>query len=195
MTRHYGIVLHRFFPQKNKIALLDNVLGRIDGIIRYDTTMLGALISYEVEHKNTAYFVQRICTEDAPLALARTDILFVHHVLELCYHFIPIGSCVDGIFELLQVLYMPYASDFSTQSKKIFLFKLLATLGIHASVQVYAVDLFDRLILMSIDTIGYEQLDLESEKKLDTWLLYCMSEYANIDALKTMQFLIKSRVA
>lgn len=193
--RHYGIILHRFFPKKNKIAVLDSVLGRIDGIVRHDGTMLGALMSYEIEHKSSAYFLQNLQIEDLPLALARMDILFVHHLLELCYYFMPVGSCVVGIFELLQVLYMPQVKDFSTQSKKIILFKLLATLGVHASVHVQDTDLFDQLMHMSIDTIGCAALDLKNEKKLDMWLLYCMVEYADIDALKTIQFLVKSRVA
>lgn len=190
--RHYGIVLHRFFPKKYTIALLDSQLGRIDAVVRYDTAMLGALISYEIEYKRTTYFIQAVRIEDAPLALAQSDILFLHHVLELCYHFMPVGSCVADMFELVQFIYKPVQHNMFI--KKIFLFKLLYTLGMSAP-EEHEHGFFEYLATVSIDTLDAEQLDLTYEKKLDRWLLYCVAEYTDIQALKTIHFLVKSRVA
>ena len=121
--------------------------------------------------------------------------MFLHHVLELCYVFIPIGSCVKGIFDLLCLLYKPKKYIQTNQHKKIFLFKLLTTLGIYASDDLVRASCFEPLQTMSIDTLDNYSLDLASEKALDNWLCHCIVEYAGIDSLKTIHFLIKNRVA
>ncbi len=130
-----------------------------------------------------------------PLLLAREDILFLHHVLELCYVLIPIGSCVKGIFDLLYQLYTSKKNIHTKQYKKIFLFKLLTTLGIYASDDLVRASCFTSLHTMSIDTLDNYSLDLASEKALDNWLCHCIVEYAGVNSLKTIHFLIKNRVA
>ncbi len=53
---------------------------------------------------------------------------------------------------------------------------------------------FDRLACMSIDSMCDEPLDLESEKELDMWLYYCITEHVRMDSLRTIHFLSKSRL-
>ncbi|HJZ23151.1 MAG TPA: hypothetical protein VJ201_01735, partial [Candidatus Babeliales bacterium] len=104
------------------------------------------------------------------------------------------NSCVDGIFDLLMHLNSTHVYKPSFQYKKLFLFKLLTTLGIYASVQKMSLSTFDRLMSMPIDSMCDETLDLESEKELDIWLYYCITEHVRTDSLKTIHFLSKSRL-
>lgn len=195
VTDHTGIVLHSFFPKRHKIALLDDKVGRIDSVIYKQVGAPSAVLSYRLVRQRGAYMLEDVQVEYMPLALAREDILFLHHIIELCYKFIPVGSCVRGIFDLFTHLYALEISSLTRQYKKFFLFCLLSTLGIQPSSQPIRPSKYARLLQMSIDTKLSESLDLESEKELDRWLEYCIAEYAEADALKTVYFLIKNRVA
>lgn len=194
MEQSIGIILSHFFSRTGKIALLDKQYGRVDGIVYSNHVVVGALVHYTMRPKRTAYIIDDMNIHGMPTHLARQDILFLHHVLELCYHLIPVNSCVDGIFNLLMCLYSTHVYKASVQYKKLFLFKLLTILGIYACSQKMNKALFDRLMYMPIDSMCDETLDLESEKELDIWLYYCITEHVRMDLLKTIDFLSKSRV-
>ena len=83
--------------------------------------------------EHALYIIDDMNIHETPMALARHDILFLHHVLELCCQLIPVNSCVDGIFDLLMHLYSTQIYTGSVQYKKIFLLKLLTRLGIYPS--------------------------------------------------------------
>jgi hypothetical protein len=195
MNKQQGIVLWFFFPRRDCIALLDQQDGRIDAIVRKRTMHRGALISYYPQQHYGRYMIDTVMIEDLPLQAARDDILFLHHILELCYQCIPVGSNVDGIFELLMLLYQPGVNSWTVQRKKIFVLQLLMTLGIYPSALHVTYPSIHDLMRLSVDTIGTHSLDLENEKLLDQWLYYCVAEHADIDSLKTVHFLIKNRAA
>src|SRR3990167_5743477 len=90
----------------HKIALLDHSAGRVDGIIASPLVRVGSMIEYRVDkHKGTLRYIKYHTIVGVPLSIARVDILFWHHVLELCYYFVPLGSFTQQLFELLEFLY------------------------------------------------------------------------------------------
>lgn len=194
MEQSIGIILSHLFSRTGKIALLDKQYGRIDGIVHSNRIVIGALVRYTMRPKHAVYIIDDINIHEMPLQLARQDILFLHHVLELCYQLIPVNSSVDGIFDLLLRLYSSHTYQSSAQYKKLFLFKLLTILGIYSCSQKMSKSTFDRLMDMPIDSMCDETLDLGSEKELDIWLYYCITEHVRMDALRTIHFLSKSRV-
>ncbi len=194
MEQNIGIILNHFFSRTGKIALLDKKHGRVDGIVYSKQVVVGALVHYNMRPKRAIFIIDDMNIQEMPMHLARQDILFLHHVLELCYQLIPINSCVDGIFDLLMHLYSTRVYEASSQYKKLFLFKLLTTLGIYTSVEKMSRSTFDMLISMPIDSMCDETLNLESEKELDIWLYYCITEHVRTDLLKTIHFLSKNRL-
>lgn len=194
MEQNVGIILSHLFSRTGKIALLDKEYGRIDGIVRPNKVVVGALVHYSMRPKHMMYMIDDMNIHEMPMQLARQDILFLHHVLELCFQLIPVNSCVDGVFDLLMGLYATHVYISPVQYKKLFLFKLLTTLGIYAYTQKMGKSTFDKLLCMPIDSMRYETLDLESEKELDIWLHYCITEHVRVDSLKTIHFLSKNRV-
>ena len=193
--RHTGIVLRSWHTKKSKIALLDRQYGRIDTSSYIAIDSAGLLLSYTIDQVRGRLIITDVMIESSPLYLAQEDILFLHHVLELCSTFIPVGSCTQGIFPLLLTLYKPRDYLQARQYKKFFIFKLLAVLGIGSSHYHMRVLTLHQLHTIAIDTFVEESLHLESEKDLDSWLLHTIAEYTNIDQLKTVHFLHKSRVA
>jgi hypothetical protein len=189
-----GIILHYSSLRSRKIALLDKKYGRIDGIAYSNRVVLGALVHYNMRPNRASHVIDDMNIHEIPMGLARQDILFLHHVLELCYQLIPVNSCVDGVFDLLMHLYSNHIHTSSLQHKKLFLFKLLTTLSIYPSTHKMLIITFDKFVHMAIDSMCNETLDLESEKELDMWLHYCITEHVQVSSLRTIHFLIKNRV-
>lgn len=192
--RHTGIVLRSWHTKKSKIALLDAYYGRIDTNTYTPIDSVGLLLSYTLDSVRGRLIIADVMIENSPLCLAQEDILFLHHVLELCGLFIPVGSCTQGLFALLLKLYEPRNYLQARQYKKFFIFKLLVSLGIASCHYHLRAPTLHQLHTFSIDTFVEESLHLESEKDLDTWLQHTIAEYGNVGQIKTLHFLHMSRV-
>ena len=92
MEKKTGIILKTFFPKKMKMVLLDEQMGKIEGVPPSDQFACGALLTYYAHQRGKIYFLHRIDLIDMPLTLAKDDILFLHHVLEICYFCAPFGN-------------------------------------------------------------------------------------------------------
>ena len=114
MEKKTGIILKTFFPKKMKMVLLDYDLGKIEGVPSTDNFSCGSMLAYDVQAKGNLYFLHAIELLDMPLMLARNDILFLHHALELCYFCVPFGKQAPEIFFLMRYLYqqLPYTHAF-----------------------------------------------------------------------------------
>ncbi len=189
-----GIILRKPASQKNKVALLDKKLGRIEGILFSSDVSAGSLMQYSVEQRKNASFISDLQIIHMPLLLAQIDLLFLHHVLEIVYYSAPVGSCVAGIFDLLLFLYTVDHMWINIQYKKLFLFKLLTTLGMWPEYQEVSISRVDQLSRVPIDRINVETIDLACEKELDTWLRLCIAQHPYINEFKTVHFLNENRV-
>ena len=188
-----GIILKQPLSQKNMVALLDKRFGRIEGIFRPSDVCAGSLIQYDVLLRNNRYFINDLQLIYIPLSLAQIDLLFLHHVLEICYYFIPIGSDIVGVFDLLSFLYTVDHMWKNKILKKIFVFKLLTTLGVWPDYHNAYTSRFEQLSALPIDRINSEAIDLACEQELDDWLRCCMAQHSCIDEFKTVNFLNENR--
>jgi len=80
-----GIILKKDFSKNFQIFLLDSQLGKIIVTPNTDNLCVGAIIQYQRAQKRNAIF--SIDTIALPIALAKDDILFLHHILELIRFF------------------------------------------------------------------------------------------------------------
>lgn len=184
--KHYGIVLKNYFPQKYSLDLLDNKSGRIIGISRaIEHISIGSLVMYTIDKKKqNPLFLYQIELQEAPFALAREDILFLHHILEICYYFIPIGSDATVIYNQLQLLYAPAHWMKSILLKKVFLVKLFAFLGIYPEEKKIRKPFFHAIIINSFLNL-LEQDFSENEEEINVWLHRCIVSHPQIDKFKT----------
>ena len=189
MYHNTGIVLKKL--SQHKIAILDERIGRIDGV-SVKPPHLGSLILYTVERKKgTLSFLSECSITDLPFFWGRSDILFWHHVLELSYFFMPVGSYAAQLFELLSFLYtVDKESSWGPHAKKLYLFKLLSTIGIQAEIPKISVLKLHLFLAMPPVQMSEEVLDEESEKILDEWLRVCVAEHPAIEQFKTIHFLV-----
>ena len=178
-----GIILKNLYPQKNKLIILDSKLGKIECITTDKLDLsVGLLVHYFLENKKNYYFIKTLDLIDVPYGIVKSDILFFHHVLELCYYFIPYGSCFDEsalkIFNFLKKFFCKKNIFYNLFSKKLFLYKLFCLIGITPEENFY------KLKKNNIDNI--------LEKDLDLYLLGCVKIHPSWNSFKTINFLIKN---
>ncbi len=186
---HTGIVLKNV--SSHKIALLDERRGRFDGIVS-KPVCVGSLINYGIEkERNTLIYLTDVILTDLPFALARQDLLFWHHVLELCFYFVPLGSYTPQLFELCTFLYtVDIDACWPTQSKKLYLFKLLTAIGMYPRLPQLSVEKLHHFITLPVSAITHEIIDGQHEKKLDEWLRLCVSDHPAVMQFNTIHYLL-----
>lgn len=183
-----GIVLKQI--SQHKIAILNDTVGRIDAIA-IKPPHLGSLISYTVQRtKGTLHFLDHCSIINLPFFLGRNDILFWHHVLELCYYFMPVGSHTSELFELLSFLYtVEKGSLWGVRAKKVYLFKLLSMISIQPEVPRLPAFKVHQLIATIPEEMHQVVLDEQSEKIVDEWIRVCVAQHPAIEQFNTMHFL------
>lgn len=189
MEKNIGIVLKNYQPQKCKLVILDRDSGKFMGVPNRTDISNGALITYFKREQEHISFIHNIDIVDMPLALAHEDIVFVHHVLELCYYFIPMGSYASQVFVALLRFY-EYPIVLSTPiMKKIFVVQLFFLLGVYPDSQRLRSAGINQLISTSIDIWARQSIDLRIEQELDEWLMYCVKTHPRAEYFKTINFL------
>ncbi len=184
-----GIVLKQ--TTSHKVAILDAVHGRID-CISFKQPLVGALIRYRIEsERRTIGMLADYEIMDLPFFIARSDILFWHHVLELCYYFVPIGSHTPQMFELLQFLYtVDTSSEWGPYAKKLYLCKLFTTLGMQVELPGVSHQILYRFMALQPHQLARESVDTKEKEIVDEWLRVCVSEHPAIEQFKTIHFLL-----
>ena len=185
MKRRQAIVVHKY--SSFKYGLLDKGTGRIDAAVFERNLSIASMIEFQsFKQFRGLDLIEQIDLVQMPLHLARTDLLFLHHVVELCNQFIPAGSAVDGIFDLLSLLYTR-CNKWERQQKKMFVLQLLAMIGYYPEHQKNTVDQWAKYAFESGLTISLAQ-----EREVDQWLARCIAGHPRIALFKTLAFLKNS---
>lgn len=188
-TKKNGIILKTLFPKKMKMIVLDQQLGKIEGVPPSDRYVPGGLISYYAQARGQIYFLHTIELLDMPLVLAKDDILFFHHVIELVYYSTPFASSVPEIYGLVHQLYGPYNGLHTEEFKIAYLFKLLVALGMHPEEPRFQDANYYLLARESIDTIINKSIHLDIKQALHEWVRACVLVHPLVHVFKTMHFL------
>ena len=196
--KNYGIVLRTHLPEKYKLSVLDNSLGKIDAI------PLGKKITHQICN---GYFIHYWCTQTTSLATldqieiqeipqvhTEQDILFLHHVLEMCHYFLPLHMHAPDVFMLVRRLYTVDYMVLTPLAKKIFLMKLFIALGFYPDDNRLQKAEIHMLAYGPIDNILNKKISLDIEQDLDTWLMLCIKTHPYHDEFKTAHFLDKVKI-
>ncbi len=190
--KNYALVLHQY--ESGYLALLDQQKGRFDVALerkrkKRGPISRGAIISYYLERYRNKMIATSIDLIDLPFVLAKTDILFLHHVLELSFVFLPVGAISHDAFQLIMKLYTIHETVCVISMQKLFLIRLLDILGLHPDHEKFQGAQFLRLIAGPIDTLLDKKLDLETKNYINAWLHDCLKSHPMIDSCKTAHFL------
>jgi hypothetical protein len=194
VKKHTGIIIKTYFTKTRKCALLDYEMGMVEAIPSSDKLSPGSMIEYAlVKGSQEKFFLQEIDLINIPLHLARQDILFFHHILELSYFFMLEGSHVPGMYDLLCRLFHE-TKTYSLDFKLLFLFKFFVLLGRFPYESKYQTVFFQDLAHKPIDTIINYSIDWNSKRELREWIVSCVMDHPYVQGLKTIHFLERDRL-
>src|SRR5579871_6396916 len=94
-----GIVLRVPSPDQHIVSLFDSQQGRLKALTNFSPSIVhGELISYRLEPWRQTYRLYDVHIMQLPASWVYTDILFLHHVLEMAFFFLPEHSCALHVF-------------------------------------------------------------------------------------------------
>lgn len=192
MQKQRGIILKKNQGQSTSI-LLDQEKGKINILSKYAQICTGALLVYTISPLRRLYVIEHVELLHVPFVLAREDILFLHHVLELCTSVVQEGQEAGSIIQHISLLYR-HNDTHDAVFKKLFISKLCMLLSLYPEQEQFRTSFFEELSVESLDTVLRKNIHLEFEKELDAWLFYCMAAYPHARYLKTLHFLTRNRV-
>ena len=187
-TTGSGIFLLPINGVRKKMVVLDRLDGKIK-CFSDRALSAGSVISYQKKFFSSVCIISEVTIEYMPLCLASLDLLFLHHVLELCYYFIPEGSCAKGVFEIIAWIYSLSSSMLHGNVKKYAVAKLLTTLGLWPENDNIVTQKVHQLISAPIDTVDLSEIHLASEREFVEWLRFCILQHPSSSKLQTMAFL------
>ena len=195
-----------------KIILLDEHYGRIDvrlsfyaraGKAGMQLPATGYLIEWSGRKSIDNIYVLSSELVVAPALWVRQDILFMHHVCELCCIWLPPAQGMQDVYPLLLLLYACRSAENGMLYKKMFLYNMVSLLGLHPDDSGYDPEsLFDLFLFPLISSDGNSMFDFQEarcdgypEKKLTLKLCRALQHAHDRSPLKTFSFVKRLGVA
>jgi hypothetical protein len=185
-----GIVLKNHLPQRHMLTLLDYHNGKIEGTLSFDKTperlKAGMVLVYHAQAKQLKYRLDHVDIIHTPSDLARTDIGFLHQMLEICHYFLPYHCIAQSVFNRLQSLLLT-PNTYCAMSKKVLLLQLFADLGLYPEDEWLAT-------LAQMKDLHYNTITFSAEQQLmiDRWIGHCIMVHPARNQFKTMTFEISN---
>ncbi|HEX2978373.1 MAG TPA: hypothetical protein VHO47_04610 [Candidatus Babeliales bacterium] len=187
MGKHRGIILKAHLPNVHKCVIFDRLIGKLDGTAPKGLQNLapGFLISYYRTAQGPLYKLEEIELVVVPVSMSHETIFFLHHVLELCYYFMPHESSNESLFCLLEFLL--HAADYITYSwfKKIFLLRFFISVGMYPEDEMLHTERIQELINGPI-ILQDHMLDSHTNQALTEWLRDCVALHPQRHLFKTL---------
>jgi len=193
-----AIVIRILGSQRGKLIVLDKINGMIELIItKLHYIHIGYQIEYELSNvKGSTTNLNYYKITQTPDNLITKNIFFFHHLFELFYYFVPIGSCTEYLFVFLEELYKYNIIHtlLSDDHKRYFLIKFFYLLGIHYEEQEDATleRLLSTIASIPIDRFHNKNLDLSERIKIDFWLQLCIDSHPANKLFVTKNIFLKN---
>jgi hypothetical protein len=191
-----GIVLRHTLPIRGKVSLFDAVLGRVEAIIPYPHVRTrfvhGGLVHYQLKSRGAMTCACDLELIEVPEPWVQSDILFLHHILEVAWFFVPEHGQAHAAYQWLRTkLYTSQSSRVTAFEKKLLIGKFLALLGVYPS-QALTKEMQPLFYLLSnlCDTIVSIEESDELHQQVQLWLLDCMQAHPAAHRFTTLRFVL-----
>jgi hypothetical protein len=189
MQKNCGIVLRNYHPYKQKISIFDKEHGRIEAFMNNTRSDIaeqlnhGTIIHYHLSLLPSLYKIHEIEIFSIPFALAKYDLIFFHHILELSYYFLPPCAAAPETFDLIMYLFNTATHTFD---KQLILFRFFISLGMYPEQIPLEKNYFQYLASQKLEVFFKEKLDEMHHKVLESWLLQCIAMHPYKNQFKTI---------
>jgi len=182
----YGTIIRSFLPERAALLLLIPGVGvRYVVFARFPHTIfsVGMTIRFVSRTKASGVLViSDISFEQTAADWAGSDLLFVHHLCELCQRFVFTDEDAGAVFTLMQELYQSLTYEEDVELKKLaMLSKFFILLG-HYAPPLPALD-------GGADAGEATELARQKKRTIKQWLRACICACEPAYALKTIHFL------
>ena len=199
-------VIKRFFPYRQKVALLTRSSGRINVVVRQQDECLrlwpGMVVTCSLFQEGSLWVASQMTIHSAPEPQDHASIMWLHHILELCYYFLPLESpCTEVFFYLKKCYGLIWQSDlFDDKTKetiqKICIIKFLSMIGFYAQEEICGyLTLFQELSDPFVDFANKQKVNSLEHRLLllkvdamDEWILNCLKSHPMFKTFKTVAF-------
>lgn len=209
--KEYGIVL-RLYPS-HKFSVITNALGKIvlmaprqNNVLRIRPSSL-IEFTYKTSYQNV-HVVKDIAILFTPLPQCATDLFWLHHLMELCYYFIPLHEASDEVFTMLKnciallTSYHLFELNGWEAIKRLCISSILLSIGFFPPDSLKKpILIMKKTLLLFIDfsnssSLEFLQNELSSLRKItisniDKWILECLKTHPQLYLFKTINFIYK----
>ncbi len=208
-----GIVVKTFAAGSNKVCILTKELGKIVVFVPKDAMLIrvhiGSVIACDAtEDGHDSYFARSIALISQPQVLLH-DLIWLHHLLEVCYFFSPSREPAEALHTLLANclrLFEIQKEDMATWRaiKKSLIGSLLMQFGFYPPIPYQnTLGGIQKMLTATVDFT--EQHNLELLKCLAAqfmqpnisdykhWLLTSIKVHPRISGFKTLPFVYKTK--
>ena len=205
-----GLILRRFLPQKQTFSIFFHEAGKEQVLIDPPTLGLrlwpGSIISCVRAFDNKpvviAHDVQILAV---PLHHDAAGLAWLHHLLEICYYFLPPSYPARDVFNLIYASLRFFAGTTLLPAqvavlKTLCIAKVLTQLDHHPQPWLIpGMQLFDACIEKSVDFADARAVDLlqhvktwsaaSQRARLEAWIAACIAQHPQGTFLRTVAFL------
>ncbi|MFH1461406.1 MAG: hypothetical protein ABIF12_00450 [bacterium] len=203
--KELGFVLKRFLPNKNKISVLSQNLGKIEIITRPAEKIFqlwpGMLIYFYLDKQmGKVFFVQNLEIMMSPYYDNVLDMEWIHQHLEICYYFLqpqdPAKEVFGHLYNSFNISILnQYFKDELFVIKKIYIIKLLELLGFYPERDLIVyLGLYIDLTSMYINFVDKDKVKLlknnlqkvkrEHILKINNWIRQSLAIHSNFRFFK-----------
>jgi len=205
----HGFILKKLPPGDSKFSVLTQSQGKLIVAIPPNTQIrllnTGSRIQFIVgDQQYNVHIVNNIKLVSSMQSSTLADLSWMHHLLELCYYFVPLYQQSHDCFELLAQcnvllnLHM-HIQEVWEAIKRTCIGILLCMFGFYPSDELLSPVLalksvlarlsdYDDAYNIEIIKTGTQSACLNQQKKLEVWTRECIETHPRREAFKTLNF-------
>jgi hypothetical protein len=196
-----GIIIKNHYPLRRKVVILDPFKGKYEYIYghtsRAKMLQAGTYVYYSYKDIYTRQALDDVDIVCMAPCVTHDDLYFLHHVLELCYYFLPLHEPQENIFQLIKNMYDSFHIYQQAEYRRIFLCQFFAKLSIYPDNRdAYSPGIIRLISLINNSMVGSHtytryMLDNVQHPHVKHWLIGCMNTHSHSRYFKTIGFMKK----
>lgn len=203
IEKEQGFILKRFYPNKNKFSILSKIHGRTDLIVTQPAMCTriwpGMLVSFTSYKRDTGIYTHTVSIEYTPQAQSHNELIILHHVLELCFFYLPTNSPCPEIYNLFSIfmtltLYQQNLGAAYPVIQKLWVAKFLSLMGFYEQGPISKdLTVFDMMIVDFTNNQKLEffisQVKHINIQKINDWIMLCLKTHPLYVHFKTVRLM------
>lgn len=185
-----GIILKKHYPQRMRVSVIDETTGHVSIIPDHGKWASyagpGAIVAYDARQRRESIFVNHLELLHIPTFQSEHEQFFVHHVLEICYTFLPTESGAELFAHVLCLVTDTSRIASCYEHQKLFIAQLLFFMGVYPPES-------GRLSICSSLHQSYDKLintgwSSGQKSEIDIFIYQCLASHPHGKFLKTINF-------